>query len=182
MWYAFKGEHRMPHDQLTEYARLLKEKGKYPLKPRTPWKEKRPDKRHPVATPFLVIPNFSGDQGTDRPLNGQRAIASGAIDIIDINTNASVTTPVVGQTYSLRCRVMNRGAAGCYAGIAEFYVASPAVLNALASGTGPRPAPLGYAGFSVASGAQATVTCQRQWHVTDLKSGILVRAYDPIVD
>lgn len=168
-------------DNLTGYAKELKKQDKYPLKPRTPWAKREPNREHPVATAFLVIPNYLGDQGMVRPLDAAHARHSISIEIVDVNTNAAVTTPVVGHIYALRCQVINRGTVGSYAGIAEFYVATPAVLDALASG-GPRPAPLGYAGVIVPPGGRATATCQHHWTVVDMNSGILVRLYDPIVD
>src|SRR5215470_4820116 len=101
------GEEDMPHaDQLTGYAKALKEQRLYPLKKRVPWNKRQPDKRRPVATPFLVIPNFPGDDGAHRPLDNQHAVASGAIDIID-SLEHSVTTPGIGHTYVLRCNVIN---------------------------------------------------------------------------
>lgn len=169
-------------DLLTGYARELKERDKYPLKPSTRWRDRESEQEIPVATPFLVIPNYQGDQGTERPADGAQANYSASIEIVDINTNTAVTMPVLGHSYTLRCRVLNRGAVGCYAGIAEFYVATPAALDALAKGTGPRPAPLGYSGVIIPPSGQAIVTCQHQWTVTDLNIGILVCIYDPIVD
>jgi len=172
-----------PSDQpLTGYAQALQDQDKYPLRPRLPWKARKQDRKHPVATPFLVIPNSPGDQGALRPLDAPHAKQSVAIEIVDAKTHVAVVTPVVGKTYALRCQAQNLGAAGCYAGIAEFYVATPAALDALAVGAGRRPAPLGFGGFAIPAGGHTTVTCQRQWKVPDLNRGILVRIYDPIMD
>lgn len=167
---------------LTGYAEALKKQGLYPLKPRLPWKEQgQREKDYVPVTPFLVVPNYPGDKGTVRPLSPSAARHSSAIEIVDRNTNVVVTTPLAGNTYDIRCRVRNHGALGCFAGIAEFYVAQPAVLDALEN-AGPRPAPLGYAGAMVAAGGETVVACQRPWTVTDPTDAILVRVYDPIVD
>lgn len=171
---------RDTNKQLTGYAKALQENKHYPLKPRPSWKDRRQDKERRIATPYLVVPNVPGDHGI-RPLDAAHAHYSGAIEILDAITQAVVTTPVAGHTYILRCHVNNFGAVGCYAGIAEFYVATPAVLDALVSG-GPRPAPLGYGGVMVPAGGEAVATCQRLWTVDGSNTSVLVRIYDPIVD
>lgn len=164
---------------LTGYAEALKEKGKYPLKPSLKWKQR--ENKHPV-TPYLVVPNYPSDNG-QRPLDkAHDPDYSAAIEIVPVGMTNPIKAPVLGQTYTLRCHVKNLGAVGCYAGIAEFYTSTPSALDALAHGTGSRPAPLGYAGFFIPPGGETIVSCQRQWTFRELSSGILVRAYDPIVD
>jgi hypothetical protein len=170
-----------PDNKLTGYAQALKARGLYPLKPATPWRDRKPNRERPTATAYLVVPAFAGDDGSGRPLPPQIAQHSAAIQVIDVNTQAPVTVPVAGCTYTLQCVVSNRGAVGSYAGVAEFYVAPPAVLDAWAAG-GARPAPLGYAGVMVPPGGSARVTCQHRWTVIDPASAILVVVYDPLVD
>lgn len=166
---------------LTGYARLLKENGLYPLPPRTPWRERKPDRRHPPATPFLVIPYLPNDTGA-RPLDPILARHCPAIEIVDPVTHAVVATPSPGHAYQVRCQVTNRGAVGSYAGFAEFYVAPPAVLDALANGNGPRPAPLAYTGVTLSPGGNAQVVCPRPWTPAAPGLSIMVRIYDPLVD
>lgn len=163
---------------LTGYAQALKQKGKYPLKPTLRWKQR--EKKHPV-TPYLVIPNYPGDMG-QRPLDKTHdANCSFGIETVDKTTKNPVA-PLLKQTYLLQCRVLNFGAVACYAGIAEFYATTRSAIDLFAKGAGPRPAPLGYAGFVVPPGKEAVAVCQRTWTFTELTSAILVRAYDPIAD
>lgn len=163
--------------KLTGYAQALKQKGQFPLKPSLKWRQR--EDKHP-ATSYLVIPNYSGDSGR-RPIDKTHdPDCSAGIEILEIGKKNPVPAPVLGHTYELQCHVINRGAVGCYAGIAEFYTATPSALDALANGTGSRPAPLGYAGLVVAPGGEAVV--QHEWTFTDMTSAILVRAYDTLVD
>lgn len=168
--------------KLTGYAQELRSQGRYPLKPSIAWRERKPNRERPVATAFLVIPAYAGDPGTARPLSPAQAHFSPAIEFTDTSTHAVAATPLAGHTYAIACTVTNRGAVGSFAGIAEFYVASAAVLDAWANGSGPRPAPLGYGGFMVTAGGQAKVTCQRHWTVAGADTSVLVCVYDPLVD
>jgi hypothetical protein len=89
-----------------------------------------------------------------------------------------------GGKYTLRCRVANEGSAGCYAGIAEFRVASPSDLDAWAGSPRPRPA-FAYTGFSATPGGSVTVRCPKAWVPNtpdEATNGILVQVYDLLLD
>lgn len=171
--------------QLTGYAQDLQREGLYPLKPPLPWRERKVDPDS-LPTPFLVLPNYDGDPGTPalRPLDPLHAVRSAAITISDTITIQDssehlVNAPKAGNSYFLHCHVQNRGAAGCYAGIVEFYATTSAELNNPES---ERPTPLGYEGCIIPPGGETVVVCRRKWNVTSRNGAVLVRVYDPLLD
>jgi hypothetical protein len=160
----------------------LKEQGYWPLldKKRRPPRDRE---RGPTITPFVLIPAVAGDNGA-RPIADQEALYNASVQILNATGNP-VLTPTKGSTYSLRCIVSNRGGAGAFGGMAEFYVAPAATLDAVA-GSASALLPLkGLTGFSAMPGATVAVTCPKPWvPVTDdeAASSILVQAYDAFVD
>lgn len=175
--------------KLAGYAEELKKKGLYPLKPRAPWAKRdsklRPgnkEKGRAVATPFLVVPDFTGDNGLFRPLNAIQAVNSSAIEVRSVHTNLAATCVNVNEEYSISCKVLNTGAAGCYSGIAEFYAADTNAVNAAVSGAGPKLKPLGYAGVIAGPGQSTVVKCKNTWKAGVVLSSVVVRVYDPLVD
>ena len=99
---------------------------------------KRKDGGPPAATAYLVIPAFAGDAGA-RPLPGTEGAHSAGVWLVDA-TGATVATPVPGQNYRLAATVKNLGATASYAGLIDFFVATPAALDAAASGGAVPPA------------------------------------------
>jgi hypothetical protein len=140
----------------------------------------------PTATPYLVVPAVPADAGT-RPLTGTAALHSQAIQIVDPNGTV-VASPVAGTTYRLRATVRNRGATGAYAGLAAFYIGSPPVFDAWASGSGgaaPAPVPLARTGFTARGSAAVTVESPSTWtpkNADEAAMGVLVQAYDLVLD
>lgn len=181
-----------PEDgKLTGYARLLKEKGMYPIKPRKAWKaRKHGTEGSRTATCFLVIPNSETDDGKNRPLSASGAVNSGAIKLLD--SDGSVVEPGLGGTYRICCNLINAGDAGCFAGIAEFYIASGVEFDLLAVGARVKPPLFGCASFEIQPGTEITITCPNVWKLPAGgvirepfkwdETAILVRAYDPIFD
>lgn len=163
------------------YARELKEKGLWPLRLHDRKNGNNQDER-PTATPFLIIPAYTGDNGA-RPLPNSLALHSPSIWIEDTIGNI-ISTPVAGGNYVIKCRVINIGAFASYGGLINFYVEKPGLLNGLV-GTNTSIQPFGSGGFSLLPGIAIDIRCPRLWNPlteNDLARGILVQAFDFIKD
>lgn len=162
------------------FTKDLKERGLYP--PRLHGRKDHGNDNKPTATPFLVIPATSTDNGT-RPLPNSQAFHAAGIWIED-NLGNVVATPTVGNTYFIKCRVINLGAFASYGGLIDFYLHDPATYNALAGTNASLPA-FGRSGFSVLPGNFVDVKCPTAWQPAsddNLKKSILVQAFDPFTD
>jgi hypothetical protein len=169
-----------PGDQLG-FARELRRRRKWPPNKAKPWRDD--DERHPAATPFLVVPALPGDPGV-RPLPGAEALYSDGIHAVD-SAGAAVTTPVAGTTYTLRATIRNLGATGAYAGIANFFVASPAEFDYAAATPGATLPAQGRTGFVLLPGQTATIDSPQPWTPGTPQaaaSSILVEAFDLLID
>jgi hypothetical protein len=168
------------------YVDKLKGRGLWPPKRVRKRGKNGDDGQHekgPTTTPYLVVPAVPGDPGV-RPISGQQALYNRSVQIIDGFGNP-VLSPVSGSTYRLRCRVTNRGGAGAYGGIIEFYVAPPATLDNAATTPGATLPAKGYAGFVAAPGATVVVDCPHTWTPTaagEATNTVEVQAYDAFVD
>lgn len=163
------------------FAKDLKEKGLWPPRLHDRKDHNNNDKK-PTATPFLIIPASTTDNGT-RPLPNSEVFHSPSIWLEDTLGNM-IATPVVGNTYFIKCRIINLGAFASYGGLVDFYLEKPSVFNALAGTTGSLPA-FGRSGFSILPGNYIDIKCPTAWNPvnqTDLEVGILVQAFDPFTD
>jgi hypothetical protein len=163
--------------QTPNYIAQLRKAGRWPVKNPKGW-----DPEEATTTPYLFVPSSPSDLG-DRPLAPYLGFNSAAIELLDNGANP-VVAPAQGGDYTLHCRVSNGGTAGCFAGIAEFRVALPTVLDAWPGAPGPHPA-LAYAGFSVIPGGSVGVRCPVPWRPNspeEATSGILVQVYDFLLD
>jgi hypothetical protein len=169
-----------PGQQL-RYVDKLKERHLWPL---SRGKEHRPSReKGPTTTPYVVVPTGPGDVGS-RPIPDQQALYNASVQVVDGAGNA-VLSPVSGRTYRLRCRVINRGGAGAFGGVAEFYVAPPWVIDNAASTPGSLLPAKGYAGFSAIAGGSVVVECPNPWtpvNDTEAASSVVVHAFDTFVD
>ena len=149
------------------------------------WPPKRIRRRHgdgPTATPYLVVAADPNDLG-NRPISGAEAVRNASVEVIDAGGNI-VTQPTVGATYSLRVRVRNLGATSSYAGVAEFFIADPATVDAAARGTGTIPI-FSVDGFTALPDATIIVKCSRNWTPTDATAtaaSVVVNVYDLLLD
>ena len=149
------------------------------------WPPKRIRRRHgdgPTATPYLVVAADPNDLG-NRPISGAEAVHNASVEVIDAGGNI-VTQPTVGATYSLRVRVRNLGATSSYAGVAEFFIADPATVDAAARGTGTIPI-FSVDGFTALPDATIIVKCSRNWTPTDATAtaaSVVVNVYDLLLD
>ena len=162
-----------------EFVRDLKKRGAWP--PRKA-KDDRPKKGRAIATPYLVIPAAANDLGT-RPISEVQAFNNANIQIIDA-AQQPVDRALTGQSYQLKCKIWNRGAAGAYGGMAEFYVGPPDLFSQLAH-TRKATKALGYAGFVAMPGGSAECICPNLWTPADdveSRFSIVVHAYDPFGD
>jgi hypothetical protein len=157
------------------------------LKQKKAWPPKRTggDQHHkgPTMTPYLVVRAFAGDAGV-RPINALQAHYSPSVQILD-QAGTPVMTPSVGQSYRLRAQVLNRGALGAFAGLANFYVAPPATFDSLATVPGSALPAQGLTGFMALPGQTVTVESPRQWipaSEAEAASSILVQAFDSLID
>lgn len=139
--------------------------------------------------PFLVLAAAGGDQG-ERPIPPSSGLHNASLEVFELTGGGKPTgNPVgavkVGKSYQIRCRVVNLGSAPVLVGIAEFFVATPAQLDAAAvQPETPLPA-LGYGGFSLPRGKTAVVICRNPWSPTQeqsVKASVLAQVYDPTGD
>jgi hypothetical protein len=96
----------------------------------------------------------------------------------------AVDRPVAGGTYTVEALVVNHGVAGAYFGLADFYVADPADVDAAAGG-GPAPPALGRGGFTVNGQAAVVARCPQPWspaNDAEAARAVVVHAYDPTSD
>lgn len=143
-----------------------------------------PYRRNDVtATPYLVVAAAPGDDGA-RPLPSQLALHNGSIQILD-SAGTLVASPVAGITYTLRCTVINLGTTAAYGGLANFYVAPSADLDAAVRTPNPLMKALGYTGFVVQPSSSAIITCPKSWTPStglEATSSVLAHVYDPFFD
>jgi hypothetical protein len=135
-----------------------------------------------VATAFLVVPFEPADAGA-RPVGDTRVLHNQAVTLRD-SGGAVIDRPVAGGMYAIEAFVVNRGVAPAYLGLADFYVADPADIDAAAGGA-PAPAALGRGGFTVNGQSSVVVRCPRPWSpATDAEAAraVVVQAYDPTSD
>jgi hypothetical protein len=166
--------------EMLGYASALKEKGLYPPRLHNR-KDHNDNDRKPTATPYLLIPAMAGDNGS-RPLANSQVFHSQGIWLEDLIGNV-ITTPVIGNQYVIKCRVLNIGAFASYGGLADFYLEKPELFNALAGMPAAILPAFGRTGFSVLPGEYKDIKCPHNWHPKspdDLLSSILVQVYDPI--
>ena len=159
------------------FARDLKAAHMWP-----PSRIKRPRTDAPVATPYIVIPMNPHDLG-DRSLPSTNALHSAGVEVLDPAGNA-VIYPVAGTAYVLRASIRNLGAAACYAGVVEFAVADPVVIDTAANGSGSVPV-FAIEGFVAEPGATVTITSRRSWKpatAAEASGSIVVHAYDALLD
>jgi hypothetical protein len=163
------------------FVERLRRIGKWPL----PKDRKRPkEPRRPMLNPYLVLQVAPGDQGARPVANDQQALYNESVQILDSAQN-SVTVPVKNNPYTLACRVTNLGNLGAFGGIAEFYVAPLATVDALASMSKPLLAAMGYEGFTAKPGETVTVKSRSVWTPTtdeEATRTIVVHAHDPFND
>jgi hypothetical protein len=163
------------------YARDLKKARKWPPKDRDRKPPKR-DREHPVATAYLVVPFGPADLGA-RPVADARVQYSAGVRIL-ASGGTLVDQPVAGDTYAIEATVDNRGVAPAYLGLADFYAAPAADVDAAAAG-GPAPPALGHTGFIVNPASSTIVRCPRPWSpqtADEARATIVVQAYDPTSD
>jgi hypothetical protein len=161
------------------YADELAKLGEWPPKTSP---GKRRDGAPPAATAFLVIPAFAGDAGA-RPFPGTEGVHSAGIWLIDVN-GAATATPVPGQGYRLAAKVTNFGATASYAGLIDFFVATPAALDAAAAG-GAAPPAFTSTGFRLQPQTSITITTTKAWtpaNATEARASLLVATYDLVLD
>jgi hypothetical protein len=164
--------------QELRFVERLRRMGKWPLQ-RGPKKPRRA-----ALTPFLVLKAATGDNGARPLMNDQEAFYNENVQILDV-FGGKVTVLEKGKSYTLTCQVTNLGNLGAFGGIAEFYIAHPAVVDGLASMPKPILAARGYEGFTVNPGQTVTVTARRVWTpATDQEaiSTIVVHAHDTFTD
>src|SRR5262249_41438403 len=100
------------------FVQVLSDAHLFPL----PVGRRRPHPGRPVATPFLIIPAFPFDQGTNRQLPASPArLHSSGIRVLNGQNNPTLI-PLIGEPYTLVADVTNRGSGFAYGGVAEFYV------------------------------------------------------------
>jgi hypothetical protein len=161
------------------FARDLKAARMWP-----PKKIRRNPTDVPATTPFIVIPADPNDRGLARPLPGTEALHSAAVEVIDPLTGNVVMYPVAGTQYRLRAKILNLGAAPCYAGVVEFAIVDPVLIDTASNG--PTPVPVfAIEGFVAAPGATVIITCRRPWipaDVDEASHSVVVHAYDPLLD
>ncbi len=161
------------------YAEGLAKLGEWPPKTSP---GKRRDGAPPAATAYLVIPAFAGDAGA-RPLPGTEGVHSTGVWLVDEN-GATAATPSPGQSYRLQAMVKNLGATASYAGLIDFFVATPAALDAAATG-GAAPPAFTNTGFTLQPQGSITISTSKTWtpgSATEAQASLLVRAYDLVLD
>jgi hypothetical protein len=140
------------------------------------------DKDHPVATAYLVVPFDPADAGA-RPIADARVLHNAAVTLRNA-AGTAVDRPVAGETYAIEAVVANRGVAGAYFGLADFYVADAAAIDTAAAG-GAVPPALGRGGFTVNGQAATIARCPATWSpASDVEAAqtVVVHAYDPTSD
>jgi hypothetical protein len=143
---------------------------------------KRRDRDSRSATAYLLIPAFEGDGGA-RPLPGTESVHSGGVWLIDGN-GAVTTTPSPGREYRLAASVKNLGATTSYAGLIDFFVASPVALDAAATG-GPPPPAFASTGFTLQPQGTLTIFTTKTWtpaNAAEAQLTLLARVYDFVLD
>ena len=163
------------------FVAQLKERGLWP--PRLHDRDKV-NRDRKTATPYLVVPTtvFPSDNGS-RPQPNSKVFHSQGVWIEDAG-GTLVTTPAVGGSYRIKCRVRNLGAFPAYSGLADFFVNKPAVFTAVAGSAVTLPS-LGHTGFTLGQGQEAVITCPNLWQpatAADAAASIVVHAYDPLTD
>ncbi len=141
------------------------------------------DRGDPVATPYLAVPVAPDDNGV-RPLAGDTALHNPNVEILH-GAGTPVTQPVKGTPYTLRCTVRNLGAISAYAGLAEFYVATPSFFDQAAVTFRASMRAVGYAGFVALPGTDSVIDCPGFWTPgsdQEAASSVLVQVYDPFTD
>jgi hypothetical protein len=138
----------------------------------------------PTAMPYLVIPSSTGDAGS-RPILPSLGFLN-----LNLQETMSPNWPTIDwSTFAVTfsCLVTNLGAAGCAAGLAEFYIGpSFSMWNPAHAGLTPAQVKadarlLGIASFRVPSGGTTSVVCPRPWLPGSLDAchmGLLVQVYD----
>ena len=145
---------------------------------------RRGDRRVPTLTPFLYVPATSTDVGV-RPIPLAEALESGGVEVLDPSDNP-VTTAASGTSYRIRCSVANAGLQACYAGIAQFYVATPAdIERQVVRPAGMLPM-LGEASFRLRAAASTLVSCPHAWTPATpdeaALASVVVHVFDPLID
>ena len=162
------------------YAQELRRQRRWPPAKAKPWRD---TENQPAATPFLVIPALPGDAGA-RPLQGSEAVFADGVHAVDA-AGSPVPTPLAGTTYTLRATVRNLGATAAYAGLANFYLASPEELDHAAATPGAILPAQGRTGFVLLPNQTITINSPNPWTPATAdaaSSSILVQAFDLLTD